>query len=254
MLITIGLFIVGIFVGIYASVVGGGALLLVPFFSLLGTPITVAIGTMRASAVVQEGVSAITFASKKSIEWGKAIPIGFCTVIGGYAGARLVLDIDRRIVAYVVAATLVSLLILVPIVTKRQRRQTNDSEPVRPTMKFSWWLIVPISVALGVYGGFYGGAFGTLMLFFFTFVGGSSLLESAGNARVIGFLMSLAAAFVFTSGHLIDWSLFVPMTFGLIIGSVIGVKAAVRYGASWIRWLLTAVVIASAIKLVIAPG
>lgn len=246
-LTQITLFIVGFFTGIYASVVGGGALVLVPVFSLLGTPIVTSLATMRLGATVQEFVSAIAFWRKKAIEWDSTLWVSIWTMIGGYLGARIVLDLDKRVLSYVIAVTMVGLLFLLPHLGKTETRST-------PLPRYWLPIFAVLGFLLGVYGGFYGAGFGTFVMFLFAILGGSSLLSSAGNARVIGFLMSLAASFVFLKEHVVDWNLFFPITGGMIIGSWVGVDWAVKFGSRWIKFLLILIVLASFVKLIAFPG
>lgn len=248
MLLFIGLIITGVVTGLYASIVGGGTLVIVPVFLLIGTPITTAIGTMRASAMFLELASALTFWKKGHVQCRQACMVGLATMIGGAIGASIVLTIDKVVLSYVIGVIMILLLIGLPRLGKSTRVVFSSGKIMHHI------ILGLVGVLLGIYGGFYGAGFGTISIYLFAFVGGLDLLSSAGNARVAGFFMSFAATVVFWEHNVIDWNLFLPTTIGTIIGSVVGVHYATRINKEWIKVLLLVVVIASVIKLFLYPG
>ncbi len=244
-LYQIVLFAVGVATGVYASVAGGGALMLVPTFLLFGIPVNVAIGTMRAGALVQELATAGLFWKKGFVKWRPAIWTGVWSALGGMLGAYITVNLDLNILSYIVAIVMLVLLFALPKLGRgyKVNKIFKNKNIRRPVLAIAGFL-------LGVYGGFYGAGFGTFAIFLFAWIGGWNMLVNVANARVVGFMMSASASIVFFSSNDIDWVVFFPVTAGLIIGSVIGVNWATRFGSTWVKVLITVVVIASSVKLI----
>jgi uncharacterized protein len=241
------LFVSALLTGIYAVIVGGGALVLIPLFTLLGAPIHIAIGTSRVVGILPELIGVINFTRKKAINWKQALWFSLWGMIGGYLGARTVLDINELTLSYIVGALLLLLLLLLPYLDKAK-------DKLVPTRKVKFFLYIILGLVLGFYGGFFGAGFGTFAMYIFVLLGGLSLIKSVGNSRVLTLLMALTASYVFIIQGAVDWNLFLPTTLGMSVGAWVGSKWAVSFDAGWIKVLLALIIIASVIKLFFFPG
>lgn len=244
---TLLLMVVGAFVGMFSSVVGGGALVLIPLFVFLGAPLAGAIATLRLSALIQQGVTVAAFWKERSIEWKSALWVGLWCLPGSYVGAHIVLNINERLLSIIVAACMVGLLVGSFIINKKKvvkKRKPN---------KQRWKILAVTGLIMGVYGGFYGAGFSTVLMLVFSLVGGVSLLVSSGNSSVAALLMGVPASIVFLRAGVVHWDLFLPVTIGGVIGSWIGVEEAAHWGMRWVQTLLVLVVFGSVVKLIFYP-
>jgi uncharacterized membrane protein YfcA len=248
--LTILLFLTGGLAGVYSSVVGGGALLVVPALTLLGAPLAPAIATMRVSSVIQQLVCIGAFRERKGIDWKPALWIGVWCMPGAYLGAHLVLRLSERTLSYVVAVLMVILLVLTFHSHLFDIKKEKKGKPKKRTFTHLQLLgFGLLSMVIGIYGGFYGAGFSTLIMFFFWLFTGTSVFRGSGDASVVSFFMAIASAIPFIHARLIHWDLFWPLTLGGVIGCWVGVGLAAKYGIRWIRPLLVVVVVASVIKL-----
>jgi uncharacterized membrane protein YfcA len=247
-LFSLILFLAGLIAGIYSSVVGGGALLLIPVFTLMGTPLIAAIATMRLSATASQLVSVAAFWRKGVIDWKQSLWVSAWCMPGAFIGAHLVLRIDQKILSYTIAI----LMLVLFFATTRM-----DTKKFKKPKKFTRNTEISLGVlafALGVYGGFYGAGFSTIILFMFMMFAGTPVFKSSGDASVVSFFVAATASIPFLFAHLVRWDLFYPVTLGAVIGSWIGVDLASHYGMRWIRPLLLAIVVLSSVKLILFPG
>ncbi len=238
------LFIAGLVAGSYGSLVGGGSLVSFPVLILLGFPVDVAVGTNRFNAIFMEGSSMIAFARKKLVQWQYAIPIGIISIPASVLGAQLVIQVPKSVANVFVAVTLVLLLFSLLYIKPREQNKEKTHEPKNIA------LLVVSCLVLAVYAGFYGAAYGTFILFPFLLFAGSSLLQSSANARTVGFLVSIAASVVFIINGDVAYEAAIPAILGNIIGAQIGVHYAVTKGTKIIKYVLGAVALASAVKLI----
>jgi hypothetical protein len=109
-------------------------------------------------------------------------------------------------------------------------------------------LLVPASILLGFYGGFFGAGFGAVSVIVLSLFG-FRFLEGAAIARVIGFCTALASMIVFAQHGFIDYRLGFALGIGFAIGGWIGVGVALKKSERYIRSLLLLVILASLIKI-----
>ncbi|MEI6477799.1 MAG: sulfite exporter TauE/SafE family protein [bacterium] len=244
--LTFVLFLLGLLTGMYSAVVGGGAILLVPVFSLMGTPLAVAIATMRLGAVFQQLVATAAFWKEGKIAWKPAAWITAICVPGAYLGARLAVHLDPHMLSYVVAVLMFILLGVVLCFDRGRLRK-------RPAIRYAWPILIVFALVLGFYGGFYGAGFSTLLMLAFIYIGGFGILESSANASLAAFVMSAVASVVFVGAGDVDWQLFLPVTAGGVIGAWLGVESAVKFGGKWVHALLLIVLAGSIVRLILFP-
>jgi uncharacterized membrane protein YfcA len=238
----IGVFIGGILGGLYASSVGGGALISIPLLVLLGQSPHFAIATTRFAAVPLELTSSVRFYLNKKINLKLALSLGALASIGAVAGVVAVVQINEKLLNFIVG---IMLVIAALALFNRDRFRVKQYEP----SKRNYFYLALISLILGVYGGFFGAAFGVFMAIALAMFG-FSFMNSAAMTRVIGFCMSLAATIAFAHYHLINYKLGIILGLGFAIGSWVGIGVALKRGERYIKALLFIVIILSLIKVI----
>ena len=96
------LFIGGILTGLYASNVGGGALVTFPLLILIGLPTHIAIATNRLSALFLELFSAIKFYKEKKLNLKLGLFLGLIAAVGSFIGSNIVIKINERFLNLVI--------------------------------------------------------------------------------------------------------------------------------------------------------
>ena len=243
----LGLFCLSFAVSMYATVVGGASIVLIPVLNVLGYPLVVSIASNRVASVVLESVGVIAFARKKAILWKPALWTALFTMPSAIVGAQIARHIDPRILAYSVAVLLLFVLLLVLRLKKTQLKGDKHQHP-------SFYLLMAaIAIVLGVYGGFYGASFSTLIMMCFVFFGGQGLFQASANASLVTVFMSVSASITFLIAGQVRWNLTIPLILGGVAGTWISVNLAYEKGFGWIRNLLVIVIIATIVKLVVSP-
>ncbi|MBD3365905.1 TSUP family transporter [candidate division WWE3 bacterium] len=257
------LFGVGLVIGLYDAVVGSGGLALMGVLSISGLPPHVAIGTMRLLSLVQEGVALVAFLKRKLIDVKLSLLLGGLASLASGLGAILVFRVSDTTLTPMIAVLMLLLAFAIPILHSKTKtfrsiyvlrsvyKNLIDESAIETIPQKRIILLMGIFILLGLYGGFYGAGFGTFSLIAFTTIGGMKLLRGAGNSRLVGFLMSLAATGIFLSKGAIAWNFFFPLGLGTVLGSWYGVALADKLGSKYMKILLTLVVVATAIKLLL---
>jgi len=235
------LFAGGILEGLYASTVGCGSLVSLPLLLLTGLPIHAAIGTNRFSVIFLETSSSIKYQTKKKIVYKPALLLGAASAIGSWIGSSLVINVST---VHLNIATAVILAIVFIIITFKDKLGLKE----KAIPKIHWMAVTAAAFLLGIYGGFFGAGFGTLITFIFL-MAGYSFITSAANSRVVGLMMSVPATIVFTCSGLINYQYGLSLGIGTAIGGWIGAGIGIKKGNVYIKTLFIIVVLASIIKL-----
>lgn len=238
----IGFFALSFFVALYAAISGGGALVLVPVFNLIGIPLLPAIASVRVVSAFLQFIGVIAFNRKKKVDWAVSLWASVWVVPTSVLGATIAIHLPQRFLSFLVAALMIFALALVlKINVKNSTKQPRDRR--------FYFLVALGSIALGLYGGVYGAAFSTLLMIFFIRFGGEDVLTASANASVVGVVMATAASIVYIRNGIIDWPFILPLVLGGGAGTIVAVELAVKKEQSWIKKLLVVIILLSIIKL-----
>ncbi len=241
-LLWAGIFFVGIISGFFNTIGGGGSLLVLPFLSFLGMDVAVANGTNRLAIVLQSIAGADAYRRKGVLCLRTALPLAGMTTIGSVLGTFLAISIDRQYLNLSVAA-LISLMAVL-LVCKPEMWERQHSPRLSKTGVFL------VFFAIGIYGGFIQAGVGFFLTWGLALAVGVDLVRGNAIKMVIVGLYNVISLGIFYWNGMVDIPVGLIMAGGSIVGAVIGARFAVAKGNTWIRWILAAVVIVSAVKMV----
>jgi uncharacterized membrane protein YfcA len=160
---------------------------------------------------------------------------------GGLAGAVLLLNTPADAFEYVVPVLIAGASIAVVLPRRKPGTDTDLSNDPR-------WL-VPAIFGVGVYGGYFGAAAGTLLLALLLLATTDTLaVSNAVKNLVLGAANGIAAlVFAFTA-H-VDWVAVVPLALGLLVGSAIGPWVVRHAPVRPLRWLIAVAGVGLAVRL-----
>jgi uncharacterized membrane protein YfcA len=186
------LFAAAIMAGALNAIAGGGSFFSFPALILVGiAPIN---ANATSTVALWPGIiaSAIAYRGKFSWQWRELVLVGLVSMIGGVVGALLLLrtsdQLFRQILPYLLlAATLlftfgksITNQVAIYLASRKRDRDTNpaladpasQSQPNQSSLGHgaSWWAL-PLFLAIAIYGGFFGGGLGILLLASLTIIG-----------------------------------------------------------------------------------
>jgi uncharacterized protein len=163
-------------------------------------------------------------------------------VVGGAAGAALLLSISsdgfEKAVPVLLAASAV--VIAVP-----QRKRAEGAN--RSTLQRILELVAVLAIC--VYGGFFGAAAGVLLLALFLRIDSTSLADANATKNVVLGIANAVAALGFIALVPIHWLAVLPLGLGCLIGSRLGPTIVRHAPATPLRLAIAVAGIALAIKL-----
>ncbi|SNU14778.1 Sulfite exporter TauE/SafE [Acinetobacter johnsonii] len=220
--------------GAIDAAVGGGGLIQIPalmnaFPSM--APATL-FGTNKLAAVVGTATSAVSFARKVRFEWKLLAVVAVCATISSFGGAASVAMIPKAVLQPFVLVMLI--VMAVYTLMKKQFGQVHMAQRVTPKIL----LLAGIgSLAIGFYDGLFGPGTGSFFIFYFIRYLRVDFLHAAALAKIGNVMTNLAAlSFFIPSGHVL-FAVGGTMAVANMIGSICGVKMALKYGSGFIRIL-----------------
>ncbi len=231
--------------GLIDAVVGGGGLVQLPaLFSAMpnAMPATL-LGTNKLAGVCGTTAAAVGFARRVRVKWSTAVPAAMAAFALSFAGAFAVThippDFIRKFLPFV--------LVAVAIYTFRKKDFGSVHAPAH-TGRRERAIAILFGGGIGFYDGFFGPGTGSFLVFLFVRFFGFDFLGASAVAKVVNVACNFAALLWFGySGHLL-WQLGVVMAVCNVIGSLVGIRLAVRYGAGFVRKLFLFVVSALILK------
>lgn len=240
------LFIISIFTGIYGTLIGGGALLMIPLLMFFGLSPQAAIGTSKFRSIGSTSVGTYNFAKHKLIDYKVGLMMAISLVIGTAIGSSIVIKLSEQLVKRFIAIFIVIILVLMLFrkdmgLTERKVKITTKS-----------WIIASILIFfIGIYAGFFGGGYGAIMSYILLFIFGKTFLQSAGTRKIPGIASDIVAFIIFFVNGFFNFTFGIVILVGSSIGAFIGSHYALRIGNEWIKRGFIIIIFIMAIKLLI---
>ena len=224
--------------GLINSVAGGGMFLTFPALVFTGVPSIIANAT--STFAIMPGVVASAWAYREDFRRSSDfpfVPMVIVSLAGGAAGALLLLftpqkRFDSIIPWLMLAATL--LFTFGPRISPILKRAFH----VGPVT------VVVVQFFIAVYGGYFGGAIGILMLATWSVFGINDINFMNANRTLLGGVANSMAVVLFIVARKIWWPQALTMLAATVIGGYIGARTAKKVDPRYMRAAISATSIA----------
>lgn len=232
------LFLASVVGGTMNAVAGGGTFFTVPALIVTGVlPIT---ANATSTVALWPGSIASVGAYRRELaeqRQGLLFLLIGTSLIGGILGAILLLRTSQstfvQLLPYLLlVATL--LFTLSPRITALLRSRTADKEKAGT----SWATLTGISFAqfiISIYGGYFGGGIGILMLATLSFMGMDNIHQMNAVKALLTVCINGVAVITFIIAGIVIWPLAILMIVGTVIGGYGGAYYARKIDQKWIR-------------------
>jgi uncharacterized protein len=223
------LIIAALAAGLINSVAGGGMFLTFPALVFTGVPsiIANASSTMALIPGVLASAGAYRDDFRKSEDF-PFLPLLMVSMAGGIVGALLLLFTPQKTFDSVIPWLLLVATLLIAFGPR-----------ISPILKRLFHIgpvtVVVIQFFIAIYGGYFGGAIGILMLATWTVFGLTDIHVMNANRTLMGAAANSVAAVLFIFAHKIWWPQTLVMLVACIVGGYIGALAAKRVRPSYVR-------------------
>jgi uncharacterized membrane protein YfcA len=216
-----------------ASMSGGSAsLITTPAWLFLGVPLPVAIGSDKVAGAFWTLPAARNYLRGRSPDWRLLAPMGALGLAGAFAGTRVAVGVDPRVLRPAVGAMLLGLVAIAAFA-----RPIGTEE--RPPRLARGWAAL-LGVPLGFYEGLLGSGNSVITSFALCGTRGFTLLRALGHYYVLAFAWCAFAAAVYVAGGWFDARLAIPSILGSMAGGYAGSALGARAGQRVVRILFLA--------------
>ena len=207
---------IGVWAGAQNALAGGGSFITLP--ALMATGLDARVANLSSTVALFPGQITTALANRKLVSGIGGVGFGWllgASLLGGVVGALLLLatpsDVFRRLLPWLVlTATL--------LFARGAFGRPLEAKALAPTPLKAGQLLV------GIYGGYFGGGIGFLMLALFT-LAGSAVRVAQANKNALAAAMNLAGAAVFMLSGEVAWESALALGAGSILGGWLGAHA-----------------------------
>jgi len=223
-LIYFTLVVAGLAAGALNAVAGGGTFLSFPALVWAGVPPVMANATATLSALPGYLGSAWGFRSDIRSDGPLRLKaMLLITTVGGFLGALLLLVTSSEMFSAIVPWLLLLATVTFAAGPALLRRMTE-----RATHGPGYLLSAALLFCVAIYGGYFNGGLGIMLLAVFGLIGFTDLNAMNGLKNIISAILSLVSVATYTTAGLIDWTYAVPLSIATAVGGLLGAALARR--------------------------
>jgi len=235
------LIISGLLVGFINTLAGGGSIISLSILMFLGLPANIANGTNRVAIFIQNIAAVGSFRQQKVLDHKKGFWLAIPATTGSILGAWIAVDLDEEIIKNAIA--IVMLIMMVVILYKPQRWLKGKEELQHK--KVTIWQVL-LFFFIGIYGGFLHMGVGYALLAGIVLGAGYDLVKANAIKVFIILIWSPVILLVFMINGQVNYLYGLILAIGNVIGALIASCLAVKKGATFVRWVIIAVILLTA--------
>jgi uncharacterized membrane protein YfcA len=217
--------------GALNSVAGGGSFVAFPALLFAGIPPVPANATNTIALWPGSVASAVAYRRELAEVKREVVPLGIAAALGGLAGSLLLLHTRESTFVLLIPWLLLFATLLFSFGTSIAQRFTRGRH-------------APLAAGcvaqlfISVYGGYFGGGMGIMMLAVLTLLGMTHIHRMNALKNVLGTLINGVAVVAFVVAGAVRWTPGVVMIAGGITGGYAGAALARRVSPKYVRWLV----------------
>ena len=212
--------------GIIDSIGGGGGLIALPTYLMIGLPVRSAYGCNKLQAGLGNLVSAIT------------------AMTGAWIGTKIIFLLPEESIQKAITVALPVIALIMVLRKTDARNVIMRSEISKKTVIQA--LIV--GVIMGFYNSLFGPGIGTVAIIAFTMIMHYDARCASGNGKVLIVLTNAIALVSYVKTGNVAYEIACPAALCAIAGNLVGVNMAIRKGEKIIKPVMLVVVILTVIK------
>lgn len=237
------LFVAAIMAGALNSVAGGGTFITFPTLLFTGVPSINANATNTIAVFPGSLASVAAYRRELVLHRNLALTLASSSVIGGVVGSIVLINTDPK-----TFQTLIPYLLLLATLIftfgspfnawlrKRAKARLNPDTPVKTgrSRKVIGGILV-LQFITGIYGGFFGGGIGIVILATLALIGLENINEMNAIKTLLASCINGVATVIFIVSGKIFWPQAIVMIIGATIGGYVGAYYARKINPLWLR-------------------
>jgi len=217
--------------GALNSVAGGGSFVAFPALLFAGVAPVPANATNTIALWPGAVASAVAYRRELGDVRRELVPLGVTALLGGLTGSLLLLRTSETTFVLLIPWLLLFATLLFTFGGTIARKLTRGAHAPLA-------VAVAAQFAISIYGGYFGGGMGIMMLAVLTLLGMTHIHRMNALKNVLGALINGVAVVAFVVAGAVQWAPGVVMIAGGITGGYAGAAAARRVDPKYVRWLV----------------
>jgi uncharacterized protein len=227
------LFVAGALGGALNSVAGGGSFIAFPALLFTGVPPIPANATNTIALWTAAAASGGAYRKRLDVPRKVMVPLLAASLVGGLIGALLLLKTPAQTFMRVLPWLTLGATLLFAFGKKLARGRVSVVEHETTGAALAGATLFQLAVA--VYGGYFGGGMGIVMLAMLTVLGMTDVHAMNALKSVMGFVINGVAVVTFIVARAVYWKHGIIMIAGGIAGGYLGAHYAMKMPQVWIR-------------------
>lgn len=222
----------GAVAGAINSVAGGGSFVAFPTLLFVGVAPVAANATNTVALWPASVASAVAYRRELRSTEG-LVPLGVAAAAGGLGGSILLLRTSETAFVLLIPWLLLFASALLSFGDSIRKRFVRSRAPM--------WVAIVAQLIIGVYGGYFGGGIGIMMLALLSLIGATDIHRMNAVKTVLAALINGVAVITFVVARAVDWVPCLVMLAGGVGGGYAGAAIARRIDAKYVRALIVTV-------------
>ena len=225
--------------GAINGIAGGGSFLTFPTLVFLGMPALTANATSTVALWPASVASALAYRKKLKATGVLLLVLLGVSLLGGTAGALLALATTEKRFALVVPFLMLLAVVLFTVQSRLPRG--GAVADAGANVGSSLLRTAAAQFVISIYGGYFGGGMGLMMLATFSWLGMKHLHEMNALKTVLGIAINLAALTIFTMNGSVEWPVALLMAVAASLGGFASVALARKVPVARVRVVVIAI-------------
>ena len=214
------LFIASVLAGALNSVAGGGSFLTFPALLLVGLPPISANATNNTGTWIGYLSSLYAYRKDRAVGWRELLVLVIISLAGGVIGSLLLLKTPQTVFSKLVPYLLLAATILFALGPSLKRLQPTAGASRSPITRLALRIF---QLAIAIYGGFFGGGVGILLLALFGLMGMEDIHAMNALKTILSTCINGIAMVTFIVSGAVFWPQAALMSAGTLLGGYWGV-------------------------------
>ena len=215
------LFVASVLAGALNSVAGGGSFITFPALLLVGLPPINANATNNTGTWVGYLSSLYAYRNDRAVRWRELLVLVSISLAGGVIGSLLLIKTPQTVFSRLVPYLLLAATILFAFGPSLKKLQAHAAgAPRSPATLFA---LRVLQLAITIYGGFFGGGVGILLLALFGLMGMEDIHAMNALKTILSTCINGIAMVTFVISGAVFWPQAALMSAGTLLGGYWGV-------------------------------
>lgn len=230
------LFLAGLLGGALNAVAGGGSFIAFPALLFVGVPPIPANATSTIALWTASAASGGAYRSRLDTPSRTMVSLLIASLAGGLIGALLLLKTPARTFMHLLPWLTLGATLLF-MFGKRMTKAGSDDAVRRPA--YTRLAVITLAqFAVGIYGGYFGGGMGIVMLAMLAALGMTDIHSMNALKSILGWVINGVAVVTFIVARAIYWREGGAMILGGLAGGYFAAHYAMKLSQSAVRWFV----------------